>query len=35
MAPSYLMDVLRLQTNNGYRLRSENTMALVAPKGKI
>ena len=32
MVPSYLKDLLRLQTNNRYKLRSKNTIALVVPK---
>ena len=35
MAPAYLKDMLRLQTNDRYKLRSEESTALVVPKTKF
>ena len=35
MAPAYLKDMLRLQTSDRYRLRSDKSMALLVPKTKF
>ena len=35
MAPAYLKDMLRLQTSDRYRLRSDKSIALLVPKTKF
>ena len=35
MAPTYLRDMLRLQTNDRYSLRSDKSVALIVPKTKF
>ena len=35
MAPAYLKDVLRFQTSDRYKLRSENSGALIVPRTKF
>ena len=35
MAPAYLKDMLRIQTSDRYKLRSEKSIALIVPEKKF